>query len=251
MQLHLVGIGTGNPDHLTFAGADAIRSADAILVPRKGPDKADLADLRLAICARVLPLTGAPRITAFDLPVRTTQGDYRQSVDNWHNDVARAWSEALAGLEPPPERAALLIWGDPSLYDSSLRIAAGLAPRPSVKVVPGITALQALTAAHTIPLNAIGAPVVVTTGRRLREQGWPPAADRVAVMLDGACAFQSLPTPERLRIWWGAYLGMPNELLIAGRLDEVAANIRAARAEARAKYGWMMDTYLLARDSEA
>ncbi|MCA3862067.1 MAG: hypothetical protein IOB81_25890, partial [Burkholderia sp.] len=47
-------------------------------------------------------------------------------------------------------RLALLVWGDPALYDSSLRIAerlqaGGLPLR--VRVVPGLTSLQLLTAA--------------------------------------------------------------------------------------------------------
>jgi ATP-binding cassette subfamily B protein len=45
-ELVLIGIGTGNPDHLTREGEAAIQSADVLLIPRKGSDKADLADLR-------------------------------------------------------------------------------------------------------------------------------------------------------------------------------------------------------------
>lgn len=244
MDLTLVGIGTGNPDHLTFQGAEALRAADLILIPRKGAEKADLADLRRAICARVLPERGGPRLVAFDLPVRDAAGAYLPGVEDWHDAVAAAWTAAIAEAGPSPGRVALLIWGDPSLYDSSLRIAARLAPTPRVTVIPGITALQALTAAHSIPLNTLGAPVLITTGRRLREEGWPDAADTLAVMLDGTCAFTGLAGGE---IWWGAYLGMPEQILAHGRLPEVAPGIVAARAEARARHGWIMDTYLLRR----
>ena len=87
---------------------------------------------------------------------------------------------------------ALLIWGDPSLYDFSLRIARRLDPLPEIEVIPGVTAIQALCAAHAIPLNEIGEPFLVTTGRRLREGGWPPGVETVVVMLDGGTAFQSL-----------------------------------------------------------
>ncbi len=34
-----------------------------------------------------------------------------------------------------------------------------------------------MTAAHAIPLNDVNAPVTITTGRRLREEGWPEGAD--------------------------------------------------------------------------
>ncbi len=239
-ELTLIGIGTGNPDHLTFQGAEAMRRAELILIPRKGPDKADLADLRRAICERVL----GPRapIVEFDLPRRDDGGDYLEGVAAWHDAIAAAWTTA-AGRDAAS--VALLIWGDPSLYDSSLRIAARLDPAPEVRVVPGITALQALTAAHRIPLNEVGAPVMLTTGRRLRE-GWPAGATTVAVMLDGGCAFRGIP-PDGVTIWWGAFLGMPEEVLVAGPLDDVGNRIVEVRAEARARHGWIMDTYLLRR----
>lgn len=240
-ELLLVGVGAGNPDHLTLEGAKALREADLVLIPRKGPEKTELADLRLEILDRAL--AGATvDITEFDLPVRRKEGDYLDGVEDWHDAVAAAWKAAMA-TRPDARRVALLIWGDPSLYDSSLRIAARLAP-PVVRVVPGITALQALTAAHRIPLAGLGEPAVITTGRRLRAEGWPPAADTVAVMLDGACAFRTLP-PEGIDIWWGACLGMTDEVLIAGPLEEVGETIVAARAAARERRGWVMDIYIL------
>ncbi|MGP3697971.1 precorrin-6A synthase (deacetylating) [Rhodobacter sp. NSM] len=241
-ELTLVGIGTGNPDHVTRQGAAALREAGLILVPRKGEEKADLADLRLRLCAELAP--GVP-VAEFDLPVRDAANpDYRGGVEDWHDAIARAWAQAAGNAD----HAALLIWGDPSLYDSSLRIAARLSPAPRVRVVPGITAIQALCAAHAIPLNEVGAPVVITTGRQLRA-GWPAGTDTAVVMLDGECSFRTLD-PSGLRIWWGAYLGMPEEILESGPLAEAAPRIVAARAEARARHGWIMDIYLLRRSGD-
>jgi precorrin-6A synthase len=107
-------------------------------------------------------------------------------------------------------------------------------------VIPGITAVQVLTARHRIPLNEIGEPVLITTGRQLRRQGLSGSA---IVMLDGQCAFLGC-SPET-RIWWGAYLGTPDELLMSGTVGEVGERIAEVRAEARARHGWIMDTYLL------
>ncbi|MBD3786175.1 MAG: precorrin-6A synthase (deacetylating) [Sphingomonadales bacterium] len=243
-ELILIGIGTGNPDHLSFEGARAINAADLILVPRKGPDKADLADLRREILARVLS-NPAARVVDFDLPRRDAENpDYRAGVDDWHAAIARAWA-AAADL-PGADRVALLVWGDPALYDSTLRIAARLPVPPQIRVVPGITAIQALAAAHAIPLNEIGAPFMVTTGRQLREAGFPPGCDTCLVMLDGSCSFETLP-PEGIRIWWGAYLGMAAQILEAGPLAEAGPRIIARRAAARAEHGWIMDIYLLRR----
>ncbi len=240
-NLTLIGIGTGNPDHLTFQGAQAIRTADLILIPRKGENKADLAGLREDIIARVTETP--PQITYFDIPKRRADDGYLQGVDDWHDAIALRWQKAISA-HPNARNIALLIWGDPSLYDSSLRIASRLDPQPNVTVVPGITALQALTAAHAIPINDLGAPYVVTTGRRIRDEGWPKAASKVAVMLDGECSFQSLEMTD-YDIWWGAYVGMKEEILIKGPLADVAQEILEIRAHARSDHGWIMDIYLL------
>jgi precorrin-6A synthase len=248
LTLSLIGIGCGDPEQLTGEAIRAINAADLVLIPRKGEEKADLADLRRTICARVLT-NPATRIAEFDLPVRDSGGaDYLGGVDDWHGAVAAAWSREIARHMSGEGRAAMLVWGDPSLYDSSLRIARRLAPAPRLEVIPGITSIQALCAAHAIPLNEIGEPFLVTTGRRLRESGFPLGVDTIVVMLDGGTAFQSLD-PKGLYIWWGAYLGMDGEILMSGALAEAGERIAAARAEARTRRGWIMDCYIIKRVS--
>ncbi|BBE74463.1 precorrin-6A synthase (deacetylating) [Oharaeibacter diazotrophicus] len=248
IDLALVGIGAGAPGHLTLDGIAALNRADVVLVPDKGAEKGELAAVRLRLCAAVLT-NPATRIVTVAVPRRAADDpDYAGAVDRWHDAVAAAWGAAIAAALPDGGRVATMVWGDPALYDSTLRIAGRLKATIdlAVTVIPGITALQALTAAHRIPLAEIGAPVLVTTGRRLAERGWPADADTVAVMLDGASAFRALD-PADLRIWWGAYLGMPAEILVAGPLAEVAHEILARRTAARAANGWIMDTYLLRR----
>jgi precorrin-6A synthase len=250
IDLTLIGIGTGSPAHVTGQAVAAMNAADLILVPLKGADKADLAGLRLQIC-RGLVTNPATRIETFDLPVRDpATPDYLSRVADWHDAIAALWEGRIrahlaTGGGP---RVAFLVWGDPSLYDSTLRIAGRVAARLPLrlKVIPGITAIQALCAAHAIPLNDLGAPVVITTGRRLREEGWPAAADTVVVMLDAGGAFTAIPA-EGVTIWWGAYVGMAEQILIHGPLDRVADDILATRAQARAAHGWIMDIYLMRR----
>jgi len=251
LHLSLIGIGTGNPKHLTLQAVEALGAQDLILIPNKGAGKDDLAGLRQAICAEVL--AGAaqpPKIVEFDLPVRDpATADYRQRVDDWHDAIAEVWQTAMAAHLPEGGRVGFLVWGDPSLYDSTMRIAERLRARVEMQmqVIPGITSIQALTAAHGVPLNGIGAPVQITTGRRLRDDGWPGGCDTLVIMLDGDCSFQSLEAPEEVMIHWSAYAGMENEINIAGRLSEVQAEILATRASARADHGWIMDIYLLQR----
>ena len=69
-------------------------------------------------------------------------------------------------------------------------------------------------------------------------------------MLDGNCAFQTLD-PKGIFIWWGAYVGMRQQIIRAGKLAEVSADIIATRATARAAHGWIMDIYILRRDGFA
>lgn len=248
IELLLVGIGTGNPDHLTLQAIRALNSADLVMIPRKGETKADLAELRRAICSEVVT-NPATRIADFDLPVRDERTtDYRQRVDDWHDAIAMVWKDTILVEIGRSGRVALLVWGDPSLYDSTLRIAGRLAGSLGLKVsvVPGITSLQALTAAHSIPINEIGAPFIVTTGRKLREEGWPEGVDTVAVMLDGECSFRALPA-EGLHIWWGAYVGMKEEITLSGPLADLSHRIIETRSRARADHGWIMDIYILRR----
>jgi len=240
IDLFLIGIGTGNPDHLTGEARRAIAEADLFLIPQKGAGKSDLADLRTQIISDV---RDDAVVVPFDMPLRDAALPYIERVEAWHDAIADIWATAMA-TRPDARRVALLVWGDPSLYDSTLRIAARLQPAPRLTVVAGITSVQALTAAHAIPLNTLNAPVTISTGRRLRDQGWPEGAETLVVMLDGTCAFQDLPT-EDFDIWWGAYLGMAEQILEAGPLSEAGPRILTRRAAARADHGWIMDTYLL------
>lgn len=246
MDLLLIGTGTGNPDHLTLQAIRAMNRADLILIPEKGEDKAELAELRRTICDQVLT-NPATRLAGFAMPQRHAEAGYIAGVNDWHDAIARAWA-ATIDAHPGVKVVALLVWGDPALYDSTLRIADRLAQtRPlTVEVIPGLMSPQVLTAAHGIPLNDLGAPFLVTTGRQLRDHGWPAGVDTLVVMLDGDCAFTTLD-PAGVSIWWGAYVGMAGQLTDHGPLAEAGPRILAARAAARAARGWIMDIYLLRR----
>ena len=152
------------------------------------------------------------------------------------------WADAIERELEPDGVGAFLAWGDPSLYDSTLRILDEVVRHVELRydVIPGVTANQALTARHRIPLNDVGEPVLITTGRQLRAHGLSGSA---VVRLDGECAF--LGCPPQTRIWWGAYLGTADEILVAGTVGGVGERIAAVRADARGRHGWIMDTYLL------
>lgn len=239
----IVGIGTGNPEHLTVQAINALNRADVLFIPDKGSGKADLADLRRDIVTRYVT-NPVSRVIEYSVPKRDAANpDYGAGVDDWHAALAQRFESLLAEV-PNNGTGAFLVWGDPGLYDSTIRIIERLGDRFAVEIIPGITAIQALTAAHGIALNRIGEPVHITTGRRLG-----PVLDDTIVMLDGQTAFMT--ADPRLDIFWGAYLGTADEITIAGRLGEVRDRIVETRKAARERHGWIMDTYLLRkRDAE-
>jgi precorrin-6A synthase len=244
-RIHVIGIGAGDPAYVTAQAVEALNDTQVFFAMDKGSQKDDLVALRREICARFISEPGYRFVELPDPPRTRAHSDtpaYRQAVTDWHAARATVWADAIASELAPGGVGAFLAWGDPSLYDSTLRILDLVAMRVDIDydVVPGITAIQALTARHRIPLNDVGEPVLVTTGRQLRDNGLSGTA---VVMLDGECSFQTCP-PET-QIWWGAYLGTPDELLVSGTVAEVGHKIAELRADARGRHGWIMDTYLL------
>ena len=233
----IVGIGTGNPEHLTVQAINALNRADVLFIPDKGASKADLAGLRRDIVARYVS-NPQSRMVTYGVPRRDAANpDYGSGVDDWHAALADIFRALLAEI-PDNDAGAFLVWGDPGLYDSTIRIVERLRADHAVEIIPGISSIQALTAAHGIALNRIGEPVHITTGRKLGA-----VEDDTIVMLDGQTAF--LNADPDLDIFWGAYLGTPDQIIIAGRLGEVRDQIVATRKAAREQHGWIMDTYLL------
>jgi precorrin-6A synthase len=249
----IIGIGPGHPDYLTVQAIDALNRVDVFVIPDKGSEKADLQKLRLDICERYIKGRGY-RLLDFKTPQRQKEStDYKRTVDDWHARIERDYEQLLSREVGEEECAGFLIWGDPTLYDSTLRIVEKIHARGAVafdyEVIPGISSIQALAARHRIALNAIGEAVRITTGRKLAEE---PAigSESVVVMLDGERSFNKVEAAG-VDIYWGAYVGTPDEILISGRLSDVAEAIETARARARADKGWIMDTYLLRRSGEA
>jgi precorrin-6A synthase len=241
-HIHVIGIGAGDPGYVTVQAVEALNDTQVFFAMDKGEQKSDLVALRREICARFIREPGY-RFVELPDPRRADDADYRAAVADWHAARAQIWADAICAELGPHGVGGFLAWGDPSLYDSTLRILDAVGARVdfTFDVIPGITAVQALTARHRIPLNEVGEPVLITTGRQLRTHG--PAPGSAVVMLDADCSFQ-VCAPDTL-IWWGAYLGTDDELLIAGTVGEVGPRIVSLRAEARARHGWIMDTYLL------
>lgn len=246
-RVRIVGIGCGHPDQLTVEAIDALRTADLAIVARKRDDD-PLLDARRAIVARHAP---GLEIVAVDDPERdrsdsstSTQRAYEGVVDDWHDARAARYEDVLAVRDGT---AVFLVWGDPAFYDSTIRIVEKVLERGHVSfdwdVIPGISALQLLAARHRIVLHEVGQPLLITTGRRLRE-AIDAGTTNVLVMLSASVDLAGL---DDWQVWWGANLGTSSERLVSGRAADVAEQVASARTEAKATSGWVMDVYLLRR----
>jgi precorrin-6A synthase len=245
----IIGIGAGNPDFLTLMAIEAMRRADVVFVPDKGAEKAGLNAVRLDLLRRGVPESGY-RLAEFAVPARRQAGtpEYQSSIEEWRDKLAAAYQRLFETELAEGETGAFLVWGDPSLYDGTLKIVedlrlAGLELR--IEMIPGISAVQALAAAHRIALNRVGEPITVTTGRRVAA-GEVDELSNFVVMLDNHAAWERFAR-EDAEIYWGAYLGTADEILVAGQVAAVKDEIARARAEAHRRHGWIMDTYLIRR----
>jgi precorrin-6A synthase len=244
----VVGIGAGNPEHITVQAINTLNTVDVVFMIDKSDAAPELTELRRAICERYI--TGSSyRIVTMTEPVRDRgAAAYEAAVDDWRTRRAVIYERLIAGELGEQDHGAFLAWGDPAIYDSTVHILDEVLARRAVtfelQVIPGISSVQALAAQHKTSLTRTGRPVHLTTGRLLA-RGFPANTDDVVVMLDSGCAFNEVDGD--LDIYWGAYLGSEDEILISGRVAEVGQEIAAVRAAARRRHGWIMDTYLLRR----
>ena len=248
----MIGIGAGDPEQLTLQAVRALRDTDVFFILDKGEVKSDLTGLRRDMLDAHVP-EGTYRIVEARDPDRDRSAGgaaYSPAVGDWRSARAGIYARLIAEELGEDETGAFLVWGDPALYDSTLAIWEEVLASGTVAfaydVVPGISSVSSLAARHRTGLNRVARPVQITTGRRLSE-GFPDGVDDVVVMLDAHQRFRQY-ADEDLDIYWGAYLGTPDEILVSGPIAEAAPRIERLRAEARERKGWIMDTYLLRRN---
>jgi precorrin-6A synthase len=251
-KILLIGIGAGNPDHITVQAIKALNRAKVFFILDKGYANDDLLRLRRDICERYIEGDDYRLVQVRDPEREDDPQSYRNGIEHWHEQRAALFERLLADEVGEGGIGGFLVWGDPALYDSTLRILERVLARGvqlfDYEVIPGITSVQTLVAQHRVPLNRIGEPIQITTGRRLAGQQGADI-DNVVVMLDAHTTFDQF-VDQDLHIYWGAYLGTPHEILITGPLREVCEQIKRTRDAARQEKGWIMDTYLLRRALE-
>lgn len=246
-KILVIGIGAGNPDYITMQAVKALNRTDVFFLMDKGQSKDKLIDLRREICERYITNHDYRFVEAQSPERERGEVDYTSSVDDLNLAKQRTFERLINEQLADGQCGGFLVWGDPALYDSTIRILQAILASGTCafefEVIPGITSVQALAAQHKVPLNQIGRSVEITTGRRLAA-GQVSDADCLVVMLDAQDSYHHVADKDT-EIYWGAYLGTPDEILISGRLGDVEDEIERVRKAARVANGWIMDTYLL------
>ncbi|MBN9308819.1 precorrin-6A synthase (deacetylating) [Devosia sp.] len=250
--LLVIGIGAGNPDYLTVQAINAMNRAQVFFMPDKGEEKAGLNAIRMQMLERFVT-EPRYRLVEFAIPSRRQAGtpDYRDAVQEWRDKLEAAYRRMFGELGEDGV-GAFLVWGDPTLYDGTIRILKDMQAAGwefAIEVIPGISAPQALAAQHQVTLNRVGEAVTITTGRRVGA-GEADGLTSAVVMLDNHQAFRRFAGDEA-EIFWGAYLGTADEILVAGQVSEVMDEIDTVRTAAQARNGWIMDTYLIRKPEKS
>jgi precorrin-6A synthase len=249
-KILIIGIGAGNPEYVTIQAVNALNQVDVFFILDKGVDKEKLVEFRRELCRRYVTGRNYRFLDAESPEWERRSADYRTTIAELNHDKQTLFESLIGEGMEDGECGAFLVWGDPTLYDSTIRIVEAIARSGAhvidYEVIPGISAAQALAAKHKTTLNRIGEAIEITTGRRIAE-AFPNNVGSVVVMLDAKNGFKRYADQD-IDIFWGAYIGTPDEILIAGKLTEVVDDIERARAEARQANGWIMDTYLMRRN---
>ena len=255
-RIRVIGVGAGGPGQVTGEAVRALATVDVFLVPDPGDVPADLVAARQEVCAALIPADRAYRV----VQVPDTQGEPDAGRDDTAYDrgIVDSCARVVDGLALGETTVGFLVWGDPGYDEPTIRLVDALVERYAAggvavdhDVIAGISAPQLLAARHHIPLGRADVPLHLTTGRRLVDE-YDPSLGDVVVPLDGhlSCAALADAFPD-LELYWGAYLGTPDELLVHGRLADVIDEVLRLRAAGRERHGWVTDSYLLRRPEGA
>ena len=247
--VQVVGIGLGDPGQLTLDAVEALGGVDVVVLLHKPGPADELTAIRAAIVERFAPQA---RVVERDDAVRDrASADYEGATERWRDERAALYEQTLLDEVPDGGSCGLLVWGDPAIYDGTVEMLHRLDARGRValdwRVVPGLGAPSVLAAAHRTTLTRTARAATITPARRVLDDSVDSGEADLVVMLDGSKAHGLEHLPDDATVYWGAYVGTGDEVLISGRVGDVREEILAARVEHRERKGWLMDTYLVRR----
>ncbi len=121
-KLLVIGIGAGDPEHVTMQAIRALNEADVFFVIEKGHETDELVALRKEICERYIEDPSYRIVAVADPPRDRKAPAYRSAVEDWRGRRAGLWERLIADELSEDACGAFLVWGDPSLYDSTIAI---------------------------------------------------------------------------------------------------------------------------------
>lgn len=240
-KIYLIGMGPGDIKYLTLEAAETIRKLNLFLIPAKAGKKESLALKRKEIIAQIKS-TKNFRILEVSFPERKKTGIYEEEVKKWRFQKGQILKEVLQ--KETEKEVGFLVWGDPSLYDGHIEIFKEVQKDLNfeLEIIPGISAFQILSAKHQISLTEIAGTLTFTTPRGLKKL--KSLDHHVVVFLDNYESYKNLNFSQ-LQIYWGAYLGTSEEVILSGNLKEVLPKLINLRRKLRKEKGFIMETYLL------
>src|ERR1700761_2617139 len=145
-KVHVIGIGAGDPQFLTVQAIDALNEVDVFFFIDKRNATGDLATLRTEICARFVTDHPFRIVHADEVERDRAASQYAGAVAEWHERRADLYERLIRDELRADQTGAFLVWGEPALYDGTLRIIEQVLARGSVvfdyTVVPGISSVQ-------------------------------------------------------------------------------------------------------------
>ncbi|HWO11146.1 MAG TPA: SAM-dependent methyltransferase, partial [Polyangiaceae bacterium] len=109
--LLVIGIGTGNPDHLTLQAVKALARVDVVFSFDKGEEKVALVQLRRELCERFIAPRPYRHVEIADAPRDPGIASYAARVEAWHERRVLACEAAMLRELGPGQTGAMLVWG--------------------------------------------------------------------------------------------------------------------------------------------
>lgn len=143
-----VGVGPGDPDHVTVKALRTLETADVILVPSTEARASGVGRAEEIVCTHLPAKTAAIRRIPFSMAEHRGVGQRRASA--WEASA----TTAIEAFEAGAKRVAFATVGDASVF-STFSYLCDLVSRRievTIEVIPGITAMQAIAATSRTPL---------------------------------------------------------------------------------------------------
>jgi precorrin-2/cobalt-factor-2 C20-methyltransferase len=153
--LYLVGVGPGDPELLTLKAARILGAASVVAFAKTESGRTmalDIARDHISASALLEPIS-------IPMTVRLPNGEFASKEVHYMAAAAIIEGHLLADRD-----VVYLCEGDPLFYGTSIYVGTGLWDRFPVKVIPGITSMNAAAAAIPFPLVARFEPLTVLTG---------------------------------------------------------------------------------------